>query len=104
MRVAIAPDDSVLQFLVISYLLQLLSEIVRMGIPAKSFVLLDALAEIGGGIRSYIDRGLTWLVDRAVSAVQSLLRTLGVEETAAEEEDDDEEEESSGEGLGELFG
>lgn len=37
----------------------------------------DKIAEIVGGIRGLVDRALDWLIERAVSAVQSLLRTLG---------------------------
>lgn len=39
------------------------------------------------GLRQLIDRGLSWLIDRAVSAIESVLRTLGF---GGEEEEEDE--------------
>lgn len=40
--------------------------------------LAEKIAEIVAGIRSYVDQALDWLLDRAVSTVQSVLRALGV--------------------------
>ncbi|MCB8983611.1 MAG: DUF4157 domain-containing protein [Ardenticatenaceae bacterium] len=47
----------------------------------------EKIAEIVGGIRSYVDRALDWLLDRAVSTVQSVLRALGVGGEEEEGED-----------------
>jgi len=38
----------------------------------------EKIAEIVGGIRAVVDRALDWLIDRAVSGVQSLLASLGI--------------------------
>jgi hypothetical protein len=38
----------------------------------------ERITEIVGEIRGVVDRALDWLIDRAVSGVQALLRTLGI--------------------------
>ncbi len=46
----------------------------------------EKISEIVGGLRELVDRALDWLIDRAVSTVQSMLRALGLgggEEPAA---------------------
>jgi hypothetical protein len=54
---------------------------VAIGFLANQFGLGDIgakIQEIVGGIRQVVDRALDWLLDRAVGAVQSLLRVIGI--------------------------
>ncbi len=49
--------------------------------------LAEKIAEIVGRIRGFVDQALDWLIDRAVSMVQSVLRAIGV---GGDEEEDGE--------------
>lgn len=51
----------------------------------------EKIQEIIAGLRGMVDRALTWLVDRAVSAGESVLRTLGVGGGEGEGEEETEE-------------
>jgi hypothetical protein len=63
----------------------------------------EKIREIVAGLRQTVDRALTWLVDRAVGAVQSVLRTLGMGREEQEEGDDSAEREESGSPVRTVF-